>query len=150
MTFGIVSWVGVMVASASTVIYGEPIWNPLGMLTRMLDDTPYDSATRAGVFFISASFILAQLGTNIAANSELLSMRHWSPTDAFGNSYFCGYRYDRSGATILDNPTRRLHSCASSVCDVSVAAIVVLEQLHNVFVGIQRVPVGHHWREGQE
>lgn len=71
MTFGLVSFVGVMVASASVVIYGgAPIWNPLGMLSRMLDDTPYDSATRAGVFFISAAFILAQLGTNIAANSR--------------------------------------------------------------------------------
>jgi cytosine/uracil/thiamine/allantoin permease len=45
------------------VIYKEPIWNPLELLTRFLDDG--GSGTRAGVFFISFAFALAQLGTNI-------------------------------------------------------------------------------------
>lgn len=70
MTFGLVSFVGIIVASSSQAIYGEAFWDPLTMLSKMLEEDPYNSGTRAGVFFISASFIIAQLGTNIAANSE--------------------------------------------------------------------------------
>lgn len=70
MTFGLVSFVGIIVASSSQAIYGEAFWDPLTMLSKMLEEDPYDSGTRAGVFFISASFIIAQLGTNVAANSK--------------------------------------------------------------------------------
>ncbi|KAG8981726.1 hypothetical protein FRB90_007054 [Tulasnella sp. 427] len=66
--FSIVSFLGIIVSSSSTVIYGEPVWNPIDLLGKLLDGHP-SGATRFGVWFISASFILAQLGTNIAANS---------------------------------------------------------------------------------
>ncbi|KAF9513307.1 hypothetical protein BS47DRAFT_1344355 [Hydnum rufescens UP504] len=66
--FSIVSFVGIIVASSSQVIYGEAIWSPIDLLGRFLDGHP-SGATRFGVWFISASFILAQLGTNISANS---------------------------------------------------------------------------------
>ena len=56
-----------VVSSSSTVIYGEPIWSPLDLLGKFLDEG--GSGTRVGVFFISLAFALAQLGTNIAANS---------------------------------------------------------------------------------
>ena len=49
------------------MIYGETIWSPLDLLSRFLDNG--NSGTRAGVFFIALAFSLAQLGTNIAANS---------------------------------------------------------------------------------
>ncbi len=56
-------------SSSSVIIYqgSEPIWNPLDLLSKFLDDG--GSRNRAGVFFISSAFALAQLGTNIAANS---------------------------------------------------------------------------------
>lgn len=61
------SFVGIIVSSSSTVLYGEPVWNPLELLGRLLDGA--SSAERFGVFTIAAAFSLAQLGTNIAANS---------------------------------------------------------------------------------
>ncbi|OIW31844.1 uracil permease-like protein [Coniochaeta ligniaria NRRL 30616] len=65
--FAVTSFIGIIVSSSSTVIYGEPIWNPLDLLERFIDDG--GSAQRFGVFVIAAAFALAQLGTNIAANS---------------------------------------------------------------------------------
>ncbi|KAI9715357.1 MAG: hypothetical protein M1812_006002 [Candelaria pacifica] len=67
--FAVTSFIGIIVSSSSVIIYkgSEPIWNPLSLLTKFLDDG--GSKNRAGVFFISTAFALAQLGTNIAANS---------------------------------------------------------------------------------
>ncbi|KAH6906693.1 permease for cytosine/purines, uracil, thiamine, allantoin-domain-containing protein [Coprinopsis sp. MPI-PUGE-AT-0042] len=55
--FSIVSFVGII-----------PIWSPIELLGRFLDNNP-SSATRFGVWYIAFSFIVAQLGTNISANS---------------------------------------------------------------------------------
>ncbi|KAJ7269879.1 permease for cytosine/purines, uracil, thiamine, allantoin-domain-containing protein [Mycena rebaudengoi] len=68
LTFSLVSFIGIIVSSSSVTIYGEAVWSPIDLLGRFLDDSP-SSATRFGVWFISASFIIAQLGTNISANS---------------------------------------------------------------------------------
>ncbi|WYZ45873.1 hypothetical protein EsH8_IX_000098 [Colletotrichum jinshuiense] len=65
--FAFTSFIGIIVSSSSTVIYGEEIWDPLDLLEKFIDDG--GSAQRFGVFVIAASFALAQLGTNIAANS---------------------------------------------------------------------------------
>jgi NCS1 family nucleobase:cation symporter-1 len=65
--FAFTSFVGIIVSSSSTVIYNKPIWNPLDLLSNFLDEG--GSAQRFGVFVIALAFTLAQLGTNIAANS---------------------------------------------------------------------------------
>ncbi|KAK8874309.1 permease for cytosine/purines uracil thiamine allantoin-domain-containing protein [Apiospora arundinis] len=67
--FAITSFIGIIVSSSSVVIYpgSEPIWDPLKLLERFIDDG--GPAQRFGVFVIAAAFALAQLGTNIAANS---------------------------------------------------------------------------------
>ncbi|KAI9709299.1 MAG: hypothetical protein M1820_003419 [Bogoriella megaspora] len=65
--FAVTSFIGIIVSSSSTVIYGKPIWSPLDLLTNFLDEG--GSAQRFGVFVIATAFALAQLGTNIAANS---------------------------------------------------------------------------------
>lgn len=66
--FAVTSFIGVIVSSSSTVIYGgEPIWDPLTLLDRFITDG--GSAERFGVFVIATAFALAQLGTNISANS---------------------------------------------------------------------------------
>lgn len=65
--FAITSFIGIIVSSSSTVIFGQAIWNPLELLQSFLDEGT--SKNRAGVFFIAMAFALAQLGTNIAANS---------------------------------------------------------------------------------
>ncbi|KAM7184482.1 uracil permease [Rhypophila sp. PSN 637] len=66
--FAVTSFIGIIVSSSSTIIYGgDPIWDPLSLLERFIDDG--GSAQRFGVFVIATAFSLAQLGTNIAANS---------------------------------------------------------------------------------
>ncbi|KAI1815468.1 permease for cytosine/purines, uracil, thiamine, allantoin-domain-containing protein [Poronia punctata] len=67
--FAVTSFVGIFVSSSSIVIYpgSEPIWDPLELLERFIDDG--GPAQRFGVFIIALAFALAQLGTNIAANS---------------------------------------------------------------------------------
>ncbi|KAI3331670.1 permease for cytosine/purines, uracil, thiamine, allantoin-domain-containing protein [Xylariaceae sp. AK1471] len=67
--FAVTSFIGIFVSSSSVIIYPgtEPIWDPLDLLERFIDDG--GSAQRFGVFIIALAFALAQLGTNIAANS---------------------------------------------------------------------------------
>jgi NCS1 family nucleobase:cation symporter-1 len=65
--FAVTSFIGIIVSSSSTVIFGQPIWNPLLLLESFLEEG--GSGQRFGVFVIAAAFALAQLGTNIAANS---------------------------------------------------------------------------------
>lgn len=67
--FAVTSFIGIIVSSSSTVIYGEPVWSPLSLLQKFLEDPAVNGRTRFGVFVIAAAFTLAQLGTNIAANS---------------------------------------------------------------------------------
>ena len=66
--FAATSFIGIIVSSSSKVIYGTAIWNPLDLLSQFLLDDP-SSTERFGVFIIATAFVLAQLGTNIAANS---------------------------------------------------------------------------------
>ncbi|KAI9458674.1 permease for cytosine/purines, uracil, thiamine, allantoin-domain-containing protein [Lactarius psammicola] len=69
LTFSIVGFIGIIVSSSSQVIFGEPVWSPVDLLNRFLDDNP-SHATRFGVWFISTAFIIAQkYSTNISANS---------------------------------------------------------------------------------
>lgn len=65
--FALTSFIGIIVSSSSTVIYNEAIWDPLDLLENFINDG--GSAQRFGVFIIAMAFALAQLGTNIAANS---------------------------------------------------------------------------------
>lgn len=59
--FGVTSFIGIMVSSCSVVIFsGEPIWNPLDLLSKFLNDPGEgSSANRTGVFFIAAAFVVA-------------------------------------------------------------------------------------------
>jgi NCS1 family nucleobase:cation symporter-1 len=65
--FAVTSFIGIIVSSSSTIIYKQPIWNPLDLLSNFLDEGGHGQ--RFGVFIIALAFTLAQLGTNIAANS---------------------------------------------------------------------------------
>lgn len=48
-------------------MYGDAYWNPYDLLNGILD-RHYTSSARAGIFFASASFAFATLGTSIACN----------------------------------------------------------------------------------
>ncbi|KAI1633373.1 permease for cytosine/purines, uracil, thiamine, allantoin-domain-containing protein [Biscogniauxia mediterranea] len=67
--FAVTSFIGIFVSSSSVIIYPgtDPIWDPLDLLEKFIDDG--GSGQRFGVFVIALAFALAQLGTNIAANS---------------------------------------------------------------------------------
>ena len=64
--FSITSLIGILVTSASEAMYGKPFWSPLDVLGTFLNDYTPESCW---CVFISAAFALAQLGTNISANS---------------------------------------------------------------------------------
>ena len=59
-TMALYSFIGVAVTSATTIIFGETLWNPVDVLTR------FDSATVLITAMIS--LCIATLATNIAAN----------------------------------------------------------------------------------
>lgn len=65
--FAVTSFIGIFVSSAANSLYKEKIWNPLDILDKYLDEG--GAGLRFGVFVIATAFTLAQLGTNIAANS---------------------------------------------------------------------------------
>lgn len=67
LCFSLTSLIGILVSSSSTILYGETIWSPLEVLGNFLDN--YTSGNRAGVFLLGLAFAIAQLGTNISANS---------------------------------------------------------------------------------
>jgi len=56
---------GIITTSASKVVYGEFYWNPLDIIAHWLDNP----AGRAAAFFAALSWYIAQVGTNITANS---------------------------------------------------------------------------------
>ncbi|KAK4990914.1 hypothetical protein LTR66_006668, partial [Elasticomyces elasticus] len=57
---------GIVTTSASKIIYGEFLWNPLDIIQHWLDN---GSGARAAAFFAATSWYIAQVGTNITANS---------------------------------------------------------------------------------
>jgi len=59
-TMGLYSFIGVAVTSATVVIYGAPIWDPVQLLTKF--------KTGAVLVIAMLALILATLATNIAAN----------------------------------------------------------------------------------
>ncbi|KAL7417227.1 allantoin permease [Mrakia frigida] len=61
VTYGCLSLVGIVIASASKVIYGTAFWDP----TQIIALWP----NRAASFFVATAFMLAQAGTNISTNS---------------------------------------------------------------------------------
>lgn len=66
------SFVGIAVTSATIVVYGEPIWDPVALTARLLDDLP--------ILLVLAMIIvvIAQISTNMAANVV-------SPSNDFSN-----------------------------------------------------------------
>ncbi|AEY95184.1 FABR124Cp [Eremothecium gossypii FDAG1] len=68
LLFSVTSLVGLLTNAAGYKIFAVNYWSPMEVIERILE-TQYTAATRAGAFFIAVAFMLAQLGTNICANS---------------------------------------------------------------------------------
>lgn len=68
LLFSITCLIGILVTAAGYELYGINYWSPIDVLGKFLETT-FTRGTRGGVFLISFVFTLAQLGTNISANS---------------------------------------------------------------------------------
>ncbi|SCW02834.1 LAFE_0F15302g1_1 [Lachancea fermentati] len=66
--FSVTSLIGIIVTASAYTIYNVNYWSPLDVLDRFLGDG-FTRGERAGAFLISFVFAVAQLGTNISANS---------------------------------------------------------------------------------
>jgi len=64
--FTICGVLGIITTSASIVIWGQAYWNPLDIVTEWL---AYGPRGRTAAFFAALSWYIAQVGTNITANS---------------------------------------------------------------------------------
>ncbi|KAI1149790.1 NCS1 nucleoside transporter [Nemania diffusa] len=64
--FTICGTIGIVTTSAAHVFTGQFLWNPLDIITLWLD---YGSGGRAAAFFAALAWYIAQVGTNITANS---------------------------------------------------------------------------------
>ncbi|KAE9582174.1 Transporter aclS [Colletotrichum fructicola] len=82
---------GCLAASATGVIYGEPIWNPPLIVQAWLDNN-YNAKSRAGAFFAGLGLLCIQLSINSVDNAFSAGM------DLAG--LFCRYINIRRGAYI--------------------------------------------------
>lgn len=107
--FAFTSLIGILVSSAAEVIYKEQLWNPLEVLGRFLDEG--GGGQRFGVFVIAFAFTLAQLGTNIAANSVRLDLpvASYKEESLRNCSGLCRYGYDCAASTLHQHPSWLLH-----------------------------------------
>ncbi|TLD35488.1 NCS1 nucleoside transporter family [Venturia nashicola] len=64
LSFMLMSFMGVIIAGAASDLYGKKIWDPLTIMSHWNGS----SGARAAAAFVSLSFVLAQLGSNISAN----------------------------------------------------------------------------------
>ncbi len=131
ISFAVTSFIGIIVSSSSTVIYGETIWDPLRLLEMLLDDG--GSGQRFGTFVIALAFALAQLGTNIAANSvsagtdmaallpKYISIRRGGYICAVVGLVICPYNFLTSASTFTT------YLSAYSVFLSSVAGVMVAD-----------------------
>jgi len=63
----LVAVLGIISSSCTQRIYGTALWNPAEMMNYILLENN-DSATKFALFLASFTFVVAQLGTNFAAN----------------------------------------------------------------------------------
>jgi nucleobase:cation symporter-1, NCS1 family len=64
--FTVCGVLGIVTTSAATVFTGQTLWNPLDIISLWLD---MGSGGRAAAFFSALAWYVAQVGTNITANS---------------------------------------------------------------------------------
>jgi NCS1 family nucleobase:cation symporter-1 len=162
--FAITSFIGIIVGSSSTVIFGgAPIWNPLNLLEKFLEEG--GSGQRFGVFIIAAAFTLAQLGTNIAANSVSAGTDMTALMPRYINIRRGGYICALVG--LVMNPWHLLDSANSfttylssySVFLSSIAGVIICDyylvrkgylQIKDLYSGKKTGPYyftfGVHWR----
>ncbi|KAM0575433.1 hypothetical protein ACHAP9_000693 [Verticillium nonalfalfae] len=161
--FAVTSLIGIMVSSASATIYGAPMWDPLEVLERFIDEG--NSGERFGVFVLGLAFALAQLGTNIAANSisagtdmtallpRYINIRRGSYVCAAIGLAMCPWKLLSSSnqfTTYLSAYSVFLSSIAGVMCSDYYAVRRGYLQVQDLFSGRKDSPYyytfGVHWR----
>jgi NCS1 family nucleobase:cation symporter-1 len=162
--FAVTSFIGIIVSSSSVVIFKTSIWNPLDLLEQFLNEDA-SHAQRFGVFVIAAAFTLAQLGTNIAANSisagtdltalapRWISIRRGSYVCALVGLVMCPWNLlssTNSFTTYLSAYSVFLSSIAGvMICDYYIVRKGYL-QIKDLYSGKPSGPyyytLGFHWR----
>ncbi|KIW18951.1 hypothetical protein PV08_03240 [Exophiala spinifera] len=64
----LVGIIGNLIVSSSVITFGELIWNPIDFMDALLEKH-YNSATRAGIFFLALGFLYASIISSIFENS---------------------------------------------------------------------------------
>ena len=75
-TMALFSFIGVAVTSATVILYGEPIWDPVKLVTKLAAESGSAMIAFASMFILA----VATLSTNIAANIV-------SPANSFSNAF---------------------------------------------------------------
>ena len=139
--FGITSFIGIIASSSSAVIFGgEMVWNPLDLLGKF--QVGASSAERFGIFIISTGFALAQLGTNISANSvsagtDMTALLPRYLTIRRG-SYIC------AAIGLAMNPVGTLMRLLWGLSDRSaVEPRFLIQQLHDLSLSLFDLPFFH-------
>jgi len=165
ISFALTSFIGIIVSSSAAVIYGEPVWSPLELLGNFVRDENVTGATRFGVFVIAAAFVLAQLGTNIAANSvsagtdlsallpRFINIRRGSYICAIVGIAICPWNL------LKDSNSFTTYLSAYSVFLSSIAGVMICDyywvrkgylQTRDLYSGLKTGPYyftyGFHWR----
>lgn len=146
--FGVTSFIGIIVSSSSSVIFNDGYtWNPLDLLGKFLDGA--SSGQRFGIFIIATGFALAQLGTNISANSisagtdltallpRYMSIRRGSYICAAVGLAMCPVRL----TTYLFLTPSNNHD--QKLTKSTVEPSVNLKQLHNLPLSLLSLPLRH-------
>ncbi|KAE8412560.1 permease for cytosine/purines, uracil, thiamine, allantoin-domain-containing protein [Aspergillus pseudocaelatus] len=139
--FGVTSFIGIIASSSSAVIFGgEMVWNPLDLLGKF--QVGASSAERFGIFVISTGFALAQLGTNISANSvsagtDMTALLPRYLTIRRG-SYIC------AAVGLAMNPVSTLTRLLWGLSDRSaVEPRCLIQQLHHLSLCLFDLPLFH-------
>ena len=154
--FAITSLIGIIVASSTALIFdSEPVWDPVSVLEKFNEDG--GSGQRFGVFVIGTAFALAQLGTNIAANSVsagtdmtallpryLTIVRFWC--FKISSAISCHAISHTLSHTLTHNSaSRRLYLRSYRPRHTTLRAPQRFQQFHILSLGLQRVSQFHCW-----
>ncbi|KAK8034103.1 hypothetical protein PG993_009098 [Apiospora rasikravindrae] len=64
------SVIGILVTAATQNRFGgEAVWNPPSLLSRLIEESPDSSGTRAACFFAAMGLVVSQIGINVPGNA---------------------------------------------------------------------------------
>lgn len=74
LTVCLTAFLGILIASAASALYGQIFWNPFLLLLFIQTKSASDPATRAGIFFAGLGLLASQLSLCVVLNSVSAGM----------------------------------------------------------------------------